>query len=386
MAIYIDHCGTTPLAREVRDAMVAFMDGGAFANPAAHHHVAGRAAFEAVETARASIASQLNAKPEWIHFSGGASEANNIVIHGFAKRFRHHGCRILVGATEHKSVLDAALDLKDSGYCSVEVIPVQKADALIDMTALAARLADNPKNLATLVAVMWSNNEVPARNPVEQIAALCVKYNAFWHCDAVQGLVREKIDARSLGASSIVFAPHKIYGPKGIGVLVIPERTPMLRLEAPFQGGEQERRLRPGTVNTLAIVGTAAALSVHERRRDELLAHLRACDEAFINTMAIRVPGFHLTIPRCAKCPGIVNFYIHNVDAQSLVHEVSEKVCANRGASCSGAGGEKIRHVPGALGLPVEVAANVVRVSFGFVNSLEDARMAAEIFAAAAIR
>jgi cysteine desulfurase len=158
----------------------------------------------------------------------------------------------------------------------------------------------------------------------------------------------------------------------------------MLRLEAPFQGGEQERRLRPGTLNTLAIVGTAAAMDLHERRRGELLEHLRACDDAFINVMKTKVPGFNLTIPQSQKCPGIVNFYIHNVDAQSLVHDVSEKVCANRGASCSGAGGEKVRHVPAALGLPVEIAANVIRVSFGFVSSVEDAKIAAEIFAAAA--
>lgn len=384
MAIYIDHCGTTPLAREVRDAMVAFMDSGSFANPAAHHHAAGRAAYIAVETARASIAAHLNAKPEWVHFAGGASEANNIVIHGFAKRFRLHGCRILVGATEHKSVLDSALDLKDSGFCTVEVLPVGKSDGLINIDVLAERLADNPANKPTLVAVMWCNNEVPARNPIDKIANLCAKYGAFWHCDAVQGLVREKCDVNALGASSIVFAPHKIYGPKGIGVLVIPERSPMLRLEAPFQGGEQERRLRPGTINTLAIVGTAAAMDLHERRRGELLEHLRACDDAFINVMKTKVPGFNLTIPQSQKCPGIVNFYIHNVDAQSLVHDVSEKVCANRGASCSGAGGEKVRHVPAALGLPVEIAANVIRVSFGFVSSVEDARLAAEIFAAAA--
>lgn len=381
MAIYIDHCGTTPLAREVRDAMVEFMDHGPFANPAAHHHAAGRAAYEALETARAEIAACLNAKPEWVHFTGGASEANNIIIHGFARRFRHHGCRILVGATEHKSVLDSVLDLKDSGYCEVETIPVGQSDGLIDLKFLEQRLADNVEKKITLVAVMWSNNEVPARNPVEEIAALCQRHGALWHCDAVQGIVREKVDVQKLGASSIVFAPHKIYGPKGIGVFVVPERNPMLRLDAPFQGGEQERKMRPGTVNTLAIVGTAAAVKLHETRRDELLAHLRACDEAFVETMTREAPGFHLTIPRSARCPGIVNFHVDGVDAQSLVHAISGEVCANRGASCSGAGGEKVRHVPKALGLPLEVAANVIRVSFGFENSLDDARRAAEIFA-----
>ena len=386
MAIYIDHCGTTPLAREVRDAMVAFMDSASFANPAAHHHAAGRAAFESVETARASIAGHLNAKPEWVHFAGGASEANNIIIHGFAKRFRHHGCRILVGATEHKSVLDSALDLQDSGFCTVETLPVHKADGLINLEVLEARLTDNPHKKPTLVAVMWCNNEVPARNPIEQISALCAKYGAFWHCDAVQGLVREKVDVQALGASSVVFAPHKIYGPKGIGIFVIPEKSPMLRLEAPFQGGEQERRLRPGTLNTLAIVGTASAMDLHERRRGQLIDHLKACDDAFITTMSAQIPGFNLTIPRSLKCPGIVNFYIQNVDAQSLLLALSDTVCANRGASCSGAGGEKVRHVPAALGLPVEIAANVIRVSFGFVSSVEDATIAAQLFAAAAKR
>ena len=377
----MDHCGTTQLAQDVRDAMVAFMDHGPFANPAAHHHAAGRAAYEILETARAEIASCLNARPEWVHFTGGASEANNIIIHGFARRFRHHGCRILVGATEHKSILDSVLDLRDSGYCEVEVIPVRRVDGLIDTRILEQRLADNPAKKATLVAVMWCNNEIPARNPVEELAGLCQRYGAFWHCDAVQGIVRESVDVQTLGASSIVFAPHKIYGPKGVGVFVIPERSPMLRLDAPFQGGDQERKMRPGTVNTLAIVGTAAAVKCHERRREELLCHLRLCDDAFVEVMSREAPGFHLTIPRSARCPGIVNFHVDGVDAQSLIHSVAELVCANRGASCSGAGGEKARHVPTALGLPLEVAANVIRVSFGFQNSVDEARIAAGIFA-----
>ena len=390
MTIYIDHCGTTPLAREVRDAMIAFMgsgdETGNFANPAAHHHAAGRCAFEAVEKARAAVAAAIHAKPEWVSFTGGASEANNIVLHGFARKHRHGKCRILVGATEHKSVLDSALDLRDQSGCEVDILPVNKSNGSIDMEALVAGLAKVPAgSIPTMVAIMWCNNEIPARNPVEEIAKLCAKAKAFFHCDAVQGVVREEVNVTrlaGLGLSSLVFAPHKIYGPKGVGVLVIPERSPMLRIDAPFQGGEQEKKLRPGTLNTLGIVGTGVAVALHSQRRAELLAHLKACDEAFIQSMSA-VKGFALTVPRTDSCPGIVNFHVDGIDAESLVHEVANEVCANRGASCSGAGGEKIRHVPAALGLPVEIAANVIRVSFGFANTLADAAQAARILQAA---
>jgi cysteine desulfurase len=274
--------------------------------------------------------------------------------------------------------------LQSQSGCQVEIIPVKRSDGCVDLNALSASLdKDSSASIPTLIALMWCNNEIPARNPIEEIATLCAKHKAFFHCDAVQGIVRENINTgqlSALGLSSMVFAPHKIYGPKGIGVLVIPERSPMLRLDAPLQGGEQEKGLRPGTLNTLAIIGAGVAVSVHENRRPELLTHLQSCDDTFIDAMTANTPGFSLTIPRAKSCPGIVNFHVDRVDAQSLIHEISEVVCANRGASCSGAGGEKIRHVPTALGLPVEIAANVIRVSFGFGNSLEDARRAADFF------
>ncbi|MEY4631857.1 MAG: hypothetical protein RIQ81_1977 [Pseudomonadota bacterium] len=365
--------------------MVAFMDSGKFANPAAHHHDAGKAAWHEVEEARSVVANAIHAKTAWVSFTGSASEANNIIIHGFARR--HPRCRILVGATEHKSVLDPALDLRGQPGCEVEVIPVESKTGCIDLAALESSLASNQENLPTLVAIMWCNNEIPARNPVEEIARLCTHHRAFFHCDSVQGIVREAVDVTTLaraGLSSMIFAPHKIYGPKGIGVLVIPEREPMLRIDAPFQGGEQEKRLRPGTLNTLAIVGTGVAVDLHARRRNELVEHLRQCDEAFIYAMRTSTRGFHLTVSETTSCPGIVNFYIDGVDAESLVHTLASDVCVNRGASCSGAGGEKARHVPTALGLPVEIAANVIRVSFGFGNSLEDARVAASHIAAIA--
>lgn len=387
MAIYIDHCGTTPLAREVRDAMVAHMDHDLFGNPAAFHHIVGNAAFVAVESARREIAGAVNAQPSWVYFTGGASEANNLVVHGFVRKFTkstQHGCRILVGSSEHKSALDPVLSFAASSGCQVEQLSIKRHDGTLDINYLADVLARNPQRLPTLIVVMACNNEIPAKNDLESIAALCREHGAFWHCDAVQGFVRNALDVRTLGASSVVIAPHKFYGPKGIGILIIPERSPMLRLDPPIKGGDQERKLRPGTLNTLAIAGAAAAVTLHEKRRNQLVQHLRACDESFATTMSQLVPGFCLTVPMSSTCPGIINFYINGVDAESLIHNVSTDVCANRGASCSGAGGEKARHVPTALGLPVEIAANVIRVSFGFANTLNDAVVAAEIFANAA--
>lgn len=383
MAIYVDHCGTTPLAREVRDAMITHMDHGSFGNPAAFHHAIGHDAFRDVETARSEIAEALNARPEWIYFTGGASEANNIVIHGFVRRSQD-GCRILIGASEHKSVLDTAMSFENWSRCQVEQLRLDPTTGALDLNHLAGRLADNPDNLPTLVAIMATNNEIPATNDLEAIATLCGDHRAFWHCDAVQGYVRKAFDVQTLGASSLVIAPHKFYGPKGIGILVIPERSPMLRLDGPIKGGDQERKLRPGTLNTLAIAGAAAAVKLHETRRAELNRHMLDCDAAFVSAMRAALSDFALTVPFTETCPGIINFHIDGVDAESLIHMVSTEVCANRGASCSGAGGEKARHVPTALGLPVEIAANVIRVSFGFANSGDDVTMAAEIFVAAA--
>ena len=381
---YFDHCGTTRPSEPVKQSMIDSVHKEHFGNPSAVHHAAGFQASEDVERARLSIAEALRSHspgPQHIIFTSGASEANNLVILGFWMRFRDRGARILYGATEHKSVLEPAKQVGDLPNGLATELPVDKMGT-VDLRVLESLLKDNPGKTPTLVALMHTNNEIPTRHPVEAIAALCKTYKAYFHCDTVQGFVRETIDLASGNYGSVVLSPHKIYGPKGVGILAFsasPLRPPIM---PPYVGGDQEFGVRPGTLNPYSIVPAALAVAEHEKNRAALLQHLRACDELFAREMTARCKGFRLTVPVNPSVPGIVNFYIDQQDAPSLLQKM-QRVCINRGASCTGAGGEKYSHVPKALGLPIEIQANVLRASFGWNATLEDIKKGVEEIALA---
>lgn len=362
--IYLDHCGTTPLSSKVKDILASEDLLSTYGNPSATHHDAGAAAAKVIEKARETIGKNFGVDPQKVIFTSGASEANNIILLGFWLRFRDRGCRIIYSAIEHKSVLEPAKQVGDLGKADSLELPVN-ASGLVDLEKLKGLLSDNPRGVPTLVCVMHTNNEIPVRQPIEEVARLCEEHRAYFHCDAVQGFVREKIRFQDMSYGSVVISAHKVYGPKGVGVLLLGNtRTTPLFLP-PYLGGEQEFGLRPGSHNTLAIRAAEIAISLHEDQREALLIHLKQCDRIFTETMSEQVPGFHLTVEETTSVPGIVNFYIDQVDAPSLLLKVPS-VCLNRGASCMGAGGEKYSHVPKALGLPVEIQANVLRASFGF--------------------
>jgi cysteine desulfurase len=367
---YLDHCGTTPLASEVSDAMIDFIKLGVFGNPSAEHHDVGRKAFAAVEAARTEIAKAVGAQPTEVIFTSGAAEANNLIVWGFALRYRARGCRILYGATEHKSIFETALELANlEGVISEQVLV--HADGTVNLEDLEQKLSANCDK-PTLVCLMHINNEIPARHPVEKISELCKKYHAFFHCDGVQGFVRESLDFSEGHYGSYVISPHKIYGPKGAGILILGDNNLSTRLSVPYRGGNQEKGIRPGTVNTLAIVGAAKSISVHAEQRQKRVVHMSRCAEIFVKKLSDHLPDFRLTTPLNGNAPGIVNFYILGVDAPTIL-AANPELCINRGSSCIGAGGEQFSHVPKALGLPVEVQANVLRASFGQVISEHEA-------------
>jgi cysteine desulfurase len=372
---YLDHCGSTPLAPEVLTTSQSFLDAGIYGNPAAAHHEAGQKAGQLVVSSRKTIADALGASVDEIILTSGATEANNLLLWGFALRYRARGCHIIFGATEHKSVYDTCLSLAELPGVTAQEAPVDRA-GLTDLTALKG-LLDQSRGRPTLVAIMHTNNEIPARQPIEDISKLCLNSGAFFHCDGVQGYVREKINFGARIFGSYVISAHKIYGPKGLGILVLGDNPLSPRLTPAYRGGNHERGIRPGTLNTLAIAAGAKAISVHESKRRDRVTHMSECARVFVDTIR-DLQGFRLTVPVNDQAAGIVNFYVEGLDAQTLLANTPE-VCINRGASCTGSGGETFSHVPKALGLPVEIGANVLRASFGDGASVDQCRDAAKI-------
>jgi len=373
---YLDHCGSTHLSAEVKAKLEDLIKTDHYGNPTAIHHEAGRHARDLIERARYEVAKELAAPTSTVIFTSGATEANNLVLWGFALRNHGRPCRIIYGSTEHKSIFDTCQFIGAQGLAMVTELKVDRAGSL-DLNDLEAELKKSVK-IPTLVALMHINNEIAARSPIEDISELCRRYGAFYHCDGVQGFVREAVDFSNQTFGSYVISPHKIYGPKGVGILLLGDGPISPRIVPVLQGGDQEGGRRPGTHNTLAIAGAGVAVSQHNAQRTSRLKHMKKCEEAFVTTLMSISTRVRLTVPPNRLVPGIVNFYFENIDAPTLLERLPH-VCINRGASCIGASGERYSHVPKALGLPIEVQANVLRASFGDGVSIEDSKVAAKL-------
>ncbi len=371
--IYLDHCASTPLSKAAKDSMKQFIEGQTYANAGAFHHNAGQNVKTSIEIARSNMASLLNVSSDHIIFTSGATEANNIVVTGFAQKHRGQAANIVVGATEHASVLQPAWKAAEIFGTNVITIPVDTSGVL-DLDALEEALKAH-QGQPTLVASMMVNNEIPVRHPIEEIGELCWQYDAALHCDAVQGIVREKIDFPDLGLSSLVFSGHKLGGPKGFGVLVINPSDKRLDVEPLLSGGKQERKMRPGTPNTMAIVSGSAAVLDFCSRQKSYLDHLNECDVAFIEVMKSRCPGFNLSVPPTPETPGIVSFWVDGIQAVEIISKLPE-ICMGRGAACKS--GQSSSHVPAALGLSKITCEGIVRVGFGSGADIDEVLRAAD--------
>ena len=353
--IYFDYAATTPVDPEVAAAMAACLTAeGAFANPASTHGP-GRAARALVERARAEVGAAVGAPADWVVFTSGATESNNLALKGFMRAHRKRGQHLITLKTEHKSVLDAAKALEREG-CSVTWL-TPAGDGRVDPAAVVAALRDD----TVLVALMLVNNELGVIQPVAEIAAAAHARGALVHVDAVQGLGKLPLTMAALGADSISLSAHKCYGPKGIGALVV-RRAPGVVLEAQIHGGGHERGLRSGTLATHQIVGfgTAARLAAARVGADHMrLAALRARFEQRI----AGIDGLRVNCPTDRSVPHIVSVSVAGVHGESLLADL-EGFALSTGSACSAASPEP-SYVLRALGIDDLTAAATLRVSMG---------------------
>ena len=353
--IYFDYAATTPVDPEVAAAMAACLTAeGAFANPASTHGP-GRAARALVERARAEVGAAVGAPADWVVFTSGATESNNLALKGFMRAHRKRCQHLITLKTEHKSVLDAAKALEREG-CSVTWL-TPASDGRVDPAAVAAALRDD----TVLVALMLVNNELGVIQPVAEIAAAAHARGALVHVDAVQGLGKLPLTMAALGADSISLSAHKCYGPKGIGALVV-RRAPGVVLEAQIHGGGHERGLRSGTLATHQIVGfgTAARLAAARVGADRMrLAALRARFEQRI----AGIDGLRVNCPTDRSVPHIVSVSVAGVHGESLLADL-EGFALSTGSACSAASPEP-SYVLRALGIDDLTAAATLRVSMG---------------------
>lgn len=354
--IYLDEAATTPVKREVMEAMWPFL-GPEFGNPSSHHEV-GESASRALEQARADVARQLGARSSEITFTSGGTESDNTAVKGIAlatPRGRH----VIVSAVEHPAVLESAEFLGRIGF-EVTVLPVD-AEGRVSPASLSAALRDD----TTLVSIQHANNEVGTIQPIAELSALAAGRGAPFHTDAVQTAGWLDLDVGRLGVQAMSISGHKLGAPKGIGILYVQRRTPF---EPLIHGGGQEGGRRSGTENVAAAVGMAAALRLAGGANDAETARR----DAFITRVLAGVPGAVLTGHRSHRLPGSASFVFPGTSGESILLELeAHGIVCSSGSACA-AGSDDPSHVLTAMGYEPEVAQTAVRLTFGRTTSADD--------------
>ena len=360
---YLDHAATTPVLREVRDAMVAILDDD-FGNPSSVHAF-GRAAKTAVEDARDRVAVAIGASPAEVIFTGGGTEADNLALKGAVEKLRGNGNHIVVSAFEHHAVLDVAHWLGRRGV-EVTTVPVG-SDGLVDPEVVAE--AVRPSTI--LVSVMAVNNEIGTIQDVTAIAAAVKAKNAntLVHTDAVQALGNIPVDVHAWGVDLAAFAAHKIGGPKGVGALFVRSQVP---LDPVMHGGGQERGLRSGTLNVAGIAGFGVAAEIVMKEVDEKAERLRALRDVLYEGMREAVPDLVVNGDLERRLPGNLNVCIPGTDGETLLLLLDQRGIACSSGSACASGALDPSHVLLAIGTPRKLAKGSLRFSLGRPSTRED--------------
>jgi cysteine desulfurase len=357
--VYLDHNASTPVHAEVVAEMLPYF-GEVFGNPSSVHGF-GRAAREAVDTARERIAGFLGSTPEEIVFTSGGTESDNLGVKGLAlARGRGH---IITSQIEHHAVLRSCQALEGQGF-AVTYLPVDHY-GVVDLDDV--RRALRPETVA--ISIMHANSEMGSIQPVAAIGALAREHRVPFHVDAVQTFGKIPIDLAGSGIDVLSFSSHKIYGPKGIAGAYIRKGTRMVALQ---HGGEHERRRRPGTENVPGIVGLGKAVEVRAREMHGEAERLRALRDRLWEGVRQRVPEVRLNGHPTERLPGTANIAFRHVESESLVLGLDLKgVAASAGSACT-SGQVEPSHVLVALRLPLDWAMGAVRFSLGRSTTAED--------------
>lgn len=371
--IYLDNNASTQIDPRVLDAMMPFLT-SAYANPSSKTHNLGRIAANAVERARANVAALTGADPLEIVFTGGATESNNLAILGLAGIAPNNRKRIVTSRIEHKSVLGPVDELKRRGF-SVSKLDVDRRGR-VDLDQLEVFLSADD---SFLVSVQAANSEIGTRQDILTISRLAHQHGAIVHCDAVQAMGKVPVDVVEWGVDLLSLNAHKLYGPKGVGALYLSGGARAWPLQPLMYGGNQEHGLRPGTLDTPAIMGfgTAAAIAAQELQREATtIGTLR---DGFEKTLLQLLPDISINGDTGFRIPGTTSVTLLGVDSEALLAGI-QQVAASTTSACN-SGTLEPSHVLLALGLTREEAYQTVRFAFGRFSASEEADRAAKALA-----
>ncbi|MDH6098812.1 IscS subfamily cysteine desulfurase [Anabaenopsis sp. FSS-46] len=367
--IYLDCHATTPVDERVLAAMMPYFTEH-FGNPSSISHVYGWEAQAAVKQAREILATAINATPEEILFTSGATEANNLAIKGVAEAYFQQGQHIVTVATEHSAVLDPCNYLKSLGF-DITILPVQP-DGLIDLSELEKALRPD----TILVSVMAANNEIGVLQPLAEIGEICRARNIIFHTDAAQAIGKIPLDVQGMKVDLMSLTAHKVYGPKGIGALYVRRRNPRVKLAPQLHGGGHERGMRSGTLYTPQIVGFSQAVEIaiaSQATENQRLGELRQR----LWEQLSQLSGIHLNGHPTQRLGGNLNISIEGVDGAALLLGLQPVMAVSSGSACSSTSTAP-SHVLTALGHSEKLAYASLRFGMGRFNTAEQMDIVAQ--------
>ena len=331
--IYFDYHATTPLDPRVFEAMKSYFFEN-FGNAASRDHLYGFEAEKAVEEARQILARFIQADPEEIIFTSGATESNNLALKGVAEMYRDKGDHILTAVTEHRAVLDSAKSLEKKGF-HVTYLPVDRTG---QVSVQAIEKAITPKTI--LISIMAANNEIGTLNPIAEIGKLAHEKGIFFHTDAAQAVGKIPLDVKKMNIDLMSFTAHKIYGPKGIGALYVRSQSPRVRLTPLIDGGGHERGFRSGTLNVPAIVGFGKAIEIAVSSMPEEVKKLKSLRDRLYKGITQECDQVILNGHPEKRLPGNLNLSFAYLEGETLLKGLSSHIAVSMGSACTSAKAE----------------------------------------------
>jgi cysteine desulfurase len=367
--IYLDNNATTPLDPRVLEAMLPYFT-EKFGNAASRNHAFGWVAEEGVDYAREQVAKLIGCTEKEIIFTSGATEADNLAIKGVFEMYKEKGNHIITAVTEHKAVLDTCKHLEKNG-ARITYLGV-KEDGLIDLAELEAAMT--PETI--LVSIMYGNNEIGVIQPVKEIAAIAHKHGALFMTDATQAVGKIPVDVNTDGIDLMAFSAHKMYGPKGVGVLYVRRKNPRVKVTAQMDGGGHERGMRSGTLNVPGIVGLGKACELCRLEMESESIRLSALRDKLETTLN-KMEESYVNGNTQYRLPHVANISFKYVEGEGLMMAMSD-LAVSSGSACTSASLEP-SYVLKSLGLSDDLAHSSIRYGLGRFTTEAEIDQAIEV-------
>ncbi len=352
--IYMDYAATTPMHPDVAETMKPYFTDN-FGNPSSIHSY-GRDARKAIDAARDNIAAFIGARPDEIIFTSGGTEADNFALEGVAFANEKKGNHIISTSIEHHAVINCLDFLKKRGF-KVTYVPVDST-GLVDPADVRKAITDK----TFLVSVMHANNEIGTIEPIAEIGAACREKGVYFHTDAVQTFGHLPIDVSKLNVDLLSASAHKLYGPKGVGLLYVKKGTKIMPY---LHGGEQERGLRASTENVPGIVGFSKAVDIAKSEMENEEKKLTVLRDKLIKGILSGIEDTRLNGHTNRRLPNNVNVSIEYIEGESMILRLDlEGIAGSTGSACS-SGSLEPSHVLLSIGLPAEIAHSSLRLTLG---------------------